>query len=121
MALGLALLVDGYVQGRWTWEGTGFSGASLWNWLDLLIVPLILGIGGIWFQRAQRNRDLDSQESQSQLEREADDRRHQRELEMENRRRARELETVEQRAQDAALQAYLEQMGRLLLEMGLRH
>jgi hypothetical protein len=40
---------------------------------------------------------------------------------MENRRRARELETVEQRAQDAALQAYLEQMGRLLLEMGLRH
>jgi hypothetical protein len=97
-----ALIITGYIQGRWAWEGSGFSGASLWDWLDLLIVPLILGVGGIWLQRAQRNRELESQESQRQ-----------RELVMEDRRREREQITEEKRAQDAALQAYLEQMGRL--------
>src|SRR5215212_1369723 len=90
-------IINGYIEGRWAWEGSGFSGASLWDWLDLLIVPLILGVGGVWFQRAQRQR-----------EQEADQRRHQR-----------ELETEDQRAQSVALQAYLEQMARLLFEEGL--
>jgi uncharacterized protein YjbI with pentapeptide repeats len=91
------IIIDGYIRGRWAWEGSGFSGASLWDWLDLLIVPLMLGIGGIWFQRAQRTR----------------------EVEMENRQRQRELEIEDQRAQDAALQAYLDQMGVLLVERDL--
>jgi hypothetical protein len=102
-------IINGYIEGRWAWEGSGFSGASLWDWLDLLIVPLILGIGGIWFQRAQRIRELESQESARQ-----------RELEMETRRREREQITEEKRAQDAALQAYLEQIGRLLIRVDLR-
>ena len=113
------VLVAGYVRGRWTWEGTGFSGASLWDWLDLLFVPLILGIGGFWLQRTQRQRELEDQQRQTQRERDADSRRRQRELQMEDRQRQRELETEEQRAQSVALQAYLEQMARLLLEEGL--
>jgi hypothetical protein len=94
----LALLViNGYKQGRWSWEGTGFSGASLWDWLDLLIVPVILGIGGIWFQRAQRRLELGSQEAQ----------------------RKRELEIQNQHTQDVALQTYFDQIGHLLLEKAL--
>jgi uncharacterized protein YjbI with pentapeptide repeats len=90
----LGFVAIGYIQGRWTWDGTGFEGASLWDWLDLLIVPVALGIGGIWFQRAQRSREIERQESQGQ----------------------RELEVQEQRAQDDLLQAYLDQMGQLLLD-----
>src|SRR3712207_204626 len=64
----LEIVINGYISGRWNWDGTGFSGASLWDWLDLLIVPLMLGIGGIWFQSAQRQRELASQEAQRQRE-----------------------------------------------------
>src|SRR3712207_7092959 len=39
---------------------------------------------------------------------------------IENQRAAVERDTVEQRAQDAALQAYLDQMGELMLEKDLR-
>lgn len=114
-----ALVVNGYSQGRWTWEGTGFSGASLWDWLDLLIVPVVLGIGGFWLQWSQRQRELEDQQRQTQREREADRRRRRRELEIEDRQRQRDLESEDQRAQSVALQAYLEQMARLLFEEGL--
>lgn len=56
---------------------------TLWNWLDLLIIPVVLAIGGYLFTRSEN----------------------------------RATRTVaEQRAQDEALQAYLEQMGQLLLD-----
>jgi hypothetical protein len=54
----------------------------------------VLGIGGIWFQRAQRKLELESQEKQRQ----------------------RELEVQDQHAQDAALQSYLHYIGQLLLD-----
>jgi uncharacterized protein YjbI with pentapeptide repeats len=64
----------------------GFRGKTLWNWLELLIVPLALAIIGLLFAWQQDTR--------------------QRELE-------------EQRAQDAALQAYLDQMSTLILDKNL--
>ena len=60
-----------------------FVHRDLWNWLKLLIVPAVLAAGGLWFNRQQR---------------------------------VREVETAEQRTQDEALQAYLDQMGQLLLD-----
>jgi len=59
----------------------------LWDWLDLLIVPGVLAVGGYLFNS-----------SQNQATRRA----------------------AEQRAQDESLQAYLDQMGKLLLEEDLR-
>jgi uncharacterized protein YjbI with pentapeptide repeats len=88
------VLIFGYLF-NWTW--TGFVEAPLsakktpakllWDWLQLLIVPLALAIVGFWYGRAQRNR---------------------------------ELEIEQQRAQDEALQAYLDQMRGLLLSGELR-
>jgi Pentapeptide repeats (8 copies) len=60
---------------------------TLWGWLDLLIVPAVLAIGGYLFNSSQ------NQATQRAAER---------------------------RAQDEALQAYLDQIGQLLLEKGLR-
>src|SRR5215207_8763596 len=68
---------------RWT----GFRGKTIWDWLQLLIVPLALATIGFWFTQQQD---------------------------------ARQRELEEQRAQDLALQAYLDQMSNLLLERNLR-
>jgi len=68
-----------------TWSG--FGDKTLWDWLQLLIVPLVLVIGGFLLTTLQDSR--------------------QRAIE-------------DQRAQDTALQAYLDQMGNLLLEKDLR-
>jgi uncharacterized protein YjbI with pentapeptide repeats len=68
---------------RWT----GFRGKTAWDWLQLLIVPLVLVIGGFLLTTLQDDR--------------------QRAIE-------------DQRAQDTAIQAYLDQMGNLLLEKNLR-
>jgi uncharacterized protein YjbI with pentapeptide repeats len=69
------------------WPGwTGFRGKTVWDWLQLLIVPLVLAGVGLWFTMNQDAR-------QQQIE--------------------------DQRAQDAALQAYLDQMSELILQRNL--
>ena len=70
---------------------------TLWDLLQLLIVPLALAAIGFWFAAQQ-----DFQQQQIEEAR-ADS--------------ARKIE--EQRAQDAVLQAYLDQMSQLMLEGGL--
>lgn len=54
---------------------------SLWEWLELLVIPAVIAAGGLWFSEQQRQR---------------------------------ELYIADQRAQDEALQAYLDQMSQLL-------
>jgi uncharacterized protein YjbI with pentapeptide repeats len=56
---------------------------TLWEWMKLLIVPAVIAVGGLWFNRQQRGR---------------------------------ELEIAERRAQDEALQTYLDQMSQMLAD-----
>jgi uncharacterized protein YjbI with pentapeptide repeats/cell division protein FtsB len=79
-------------QSRW-----GFRGMTVRDWLQLLIVPLALVVIGLAFSVQQ-------------------DARQQR---VENQRAEAERELAEQRAQDEALQAYLDQMSQLMLEREL--
>jgi uncharacterized protein YjbI with pentapeptide repeats len=67
---------------------------TLWQWLNLLIVPAVIAAGGIWFNRQQRERELEIAAQQ----------------------RTRDQEIEKQRAQDEALEAYLDQMSQLLLD-----
>src|SRR2546421_11998745 len=53
---------------RFKWfKWTGFSGKTLWDWLQLLIVPIVLAGGGYLFGTWQHNVDqqqaLDQQQS----------------------------------------------------------
>src|SRR5918994_4393782 len=79
----------------------GFRGKTVWDWLDLLLVPLVLGLGAAflaaWFDAQQDTR-------QQRLE---------------NQRAEAERALAAHRAQDEALQAYLDQMSTLLLEKDL--
>jgi uncharacterized protein YjbI with pentapeptide repeats len=79
----LIVVICGYILG---WKWTGLPKRTLWDWLDLLIVPAVLAIGGLLFSSAQ-NRATQA--------------------------------AAEQRAQDEALQAYLDRMGQLLTEEDL--
>src|SRR5215216_1651618 len=73
-------------QGRGWWRWTGFANKTLWDWLQLLVVPAMLALVGFLLAEAQENIQQQAEES---------------------------------RAQDEALQAYLEGMGNLLLDEGL--
>jgi uncharacterized protein YjbI with pentapeptide repeats len=61
----------------------GVANKEVWDWLELLIVPVALAVGVYWLNQAQRKR---------------------------------ELEVENQRAQDEALQAYIEQIAQLILD-----
>lgn len=98
-----------FITLAYNWEWTGFGETSykkgtgdrevqprktLWDWLDLMIVPGMLIIVGFWLSSVQNS---NQQQSQATLQRLLE----------------------EQRAQNTALQAYLDQMGNLLLEKDL--
>jgi Pentapeptide repeats (8 copies) len=93
----LTSVLGGYVFG-WEWTGIvkddNYHKRTLWDWLQLLIIPAVLAGGGLWFNQQQQERQRE------------DDRRQQ----------ERGLEIEKQRAQDEALQTYLDQIGQLLLD-----
>jgi len=71
----------------------GYSyGITLWDWIKLPVVPAAIAAAGLWFNRQQQERQR------------ADDWRQQ----------ERALDIADQRAQDDALQAYLDQMSLML-------
>jgi uncharacterized protein YjbI with pentapeptide repeats len=88
----------GEKQGRKPWTLREFGGKSLWDWLQLLIVPVVLSLITVAFawQQDIRQDQIESQRAKA------------------------ERELAGQRTQDEALQAYLNQMGSLLLEKDLR-
>ncbi len=79
------------------WERTGFGDKTAWDWLQLLIVPAMLGFGALFFNEAQSTRQLETEE-----------------------RRARaQLEAEDERAQEERLQTYLGEIGTLLIDEDL--
>jgi uncharacterized protein YjbI with pentapeptide repeats len=66
---------------------TGIDDKTLWDWMQLMIVPFVLIVGGFLLTTVQDNRQRDIED---------------------------------QRGQDAAFQAYLDQMSQLLLNRNLR-
>jgi hypothetical protein len=96
------VLVYGYVA-RPGWVGV--ADKKFWDSLDLLIVPTAIAIGIAVINGMQNERQRQAQQAQEKRERRAEEDRRTRELEVEN-----------QRAQDAAFQAYLDQMSQLLTD-----
>jgi hypothetical protein len=56
LAAAVALLVvlwGGYGQ-HWSWTGINGGTATLWDWLHLLLLPVVVGILPIWLSRETR-------------------------------------------------------------------
>ncbi|SRR6266567_6550340 len=112
----LALIAFIFLVHRLGWDWTGFNGGyrkttttntthgitttteepltkTLWDWLQLLIIPLVLAVGGLWFSQVQKDREQKAAEQRAQTER----------------------EIAGDNQQEATLQEYINKMSELLL------
>jgi hypothetical protein len=80
------------------WRLTGLADKTAWDLLQLLIVPLMLAAVGLWFSAQQEARQQELEDQRARVEREIE----------------------AERAEQVTFQAYLDQMGTLLLDRGLR-
>jgi hypothetical protein len=78
---------------------------TLWDWLNLLIVPVVLALGGYLFTRSENQRARREAENQHSIDRD-----------IANQRAKTDRDIANQHRQGDALQAYLDQMGQLLLD-----
>jgi uncharacterized protein YjbI with pentapeptide repeats len=103
----VAFIIAAYRR-RWTWTGfvagpeagapAGHTSKSLWDWLQLLIVPLALALAAFVFNAAQDSRDREREEDRA----------------------AREQVRADDRTREDALRGYLQQMSSLITEHHLR-
>jgi uncharacterized protein YjbI with pentapeptide repeats len=77
---------------------TGFETKTVWDWLELLIIPVVLALGAFYLNRSERAVERQAAEDRAKLER----------------------EIATDRQQEAALQAYLDRLAELLLNKDLR-
>jgi uncharacterized protein YjbI with pentapeptide repeats len=72
----LFVVVGGYT-GEWVFSWTGFGdytkpvgiderGKTLWDWLDLLIIPAVLAVAALWLNRGERNAERVIEDRRSQ-------------------------------------------------------
>jgi len=91
----LLTIIGGYM---FNWGWTGFRGNTLWDWLQLLILPVVLASGGIWLNVQQTRTSSAATTQQHQTD----------------------LQIAENQQQEAALEAYLAHMADLLLDKRLK-
>lgn len=90
-------------------KNTGFETKTLWDWMELLIIPFVLAIGAFYLNRSERAVERQIAENRIKEDRQlAEDR------------AKLEREIATDRQQEAALQAYLDRMADLLLHEKLR-
>jgi uncharacterized protein YjbI with pentapeptide repeats len=80
-------------------------GKTLWDWLQLLIIPAVLAIGGFLLNQIQKDRDQKAEEAQKQRE----------EVAAKERERL-ERESREDNQRETAVQEYIDKMSELLLK-----
>ncbi len=91
----LVLIILGY---KFNWPWTGLHGKTLYDWLQLLIIPAVLAVGGYLFNYTTVRNEQKATQLRDQTERY---------ISLDNQR-------------EAALQAYIDNMSDLLLEKNLR-
>jgi len=95
MSSGFVIFV--LVANLWNWQWTGFQ-KTLWDWMQLFIVPIALAIVAFLFNRMESNRQQKLADQRSESDQE---------IALDNQR-------------DITLQTYLKQMSKLLFRQNLR-
>lgn len=90
-------------------RNTGFETKTLWDWMELLIIPAVLASGAIWLERSERKVERQRTEERMREERQRAE---------EQAKFEQEIETDRQR--ETALQTYIDRMSDLILEGNLR-
>jgi hypothetical protein len=90
------------------WEWTGFPQKKLFDWIQILVIPVAVAVGTFVLNRMSKKRDEAAERAQDKRDEAA------RQAQKE-----RDEEISEQRTQDAALQTYLDRMSLMLVERPL--
>lgn len=93
---------------------------TLWDWLQLLLVPLVLTLGGIWLTTSENRAAREAAERQVSENTRIENERRAAQERIEDERRAAQERLEQERGHDAVLQAYLDHMTELLLTHDLR-
>jgi uncharacterized protein YjbI with pentapeptide repeats len=113
-ALAFAFIVlCGYLLG---WKWTGLPKQTLWDWLDLLIVPAVLALGGYLFARSENGRMQRIAAQRAADDRQVADQRTKEDRSIAEQRDNTDRQIAAQSRRHDMLQAYLEQIGQLLLD-----
>jgi len=94
----IALVVVSILGYTYNWKWAGLHGKTFWDWLQLLIIPAVLALGGYLFNYTTSRNEQKTTQLRDQTER--------------------DISSDNQR--EAALQAYIDSMSALLLEKKLR-
>ncbi len=94
-------------------------GKALWDWLQLAIIPAAIAFGVLWFSRLQQQRDQQLADQRTQVEREAAEKRAEAEREAAEKQAQTERDVALDNQREAALQDYIDNMSKLLLENNL--
>lgn len=94
LGVGLLFILTETVRAK----NTGFETKTLWDWMELLIIPLVLALGIFFLNQSERVVERETANKRAELER----------------------EIAKDRQQEAALQSYIERMSELLIEKKLR-
>ena len=118
IALVVLVILGGYL---FHWDWTGFngnikSGKTLWDWMQLLFIPVVLAVAGFWFNHRERR----AAELRAENERKAAGLRAEAEREIEQQRAKAEQEIASDNQREAALQAFINELSELLLHVNLR-
>lgn len=97
-----------------TWETgrldyLGFDDKTFWDWMELLIIPIVLAMGAWWLNKSERGNEREIAEKNREQDRR---------IAEENREEDRRI--ADDRRNQATLEAYLDRMTELLLEKELR-
>jgi len=95
-------------------------GKTLWDLLQLLVVPLILAIGGFWFNQIQKDREQRAINERAEREKRETEQRAKTEREATEQRAKTEREIAADNQREAALQNYIDKMSELLSHENLR-
>jgi hypothetical protein len=130
VVVGLIVSFIGGYFFNWAWTGfgpyvspqtSGFQrGKTLYDWLQLAIIPAAIAFGVLWFDRLQQKRDQQLADQRAQTEREAADERAKIEREAAEKRAQTERDIALDNQGEAALQEYIDKMSELLLDDKLR-
>lgn len=129
LIIGSLILVFGGYAFHWAW--TGFQ-KTLWDWMQLLIIPVALAITGFLLTRAEHRREKAVEEQKMASERQAAEQKAQWDRHFADQkamterwlaqwRLEAEIKQKEEFQREALLQAYLDRMADLLIEKGLRN
>jgi uncharacterized protein YjbI with pentapeptide repeats len=101
-------------------KNTGFETKTLWDWMELLIIPMVLAVGAFYLNRSERAVERQIAENRTKEDRQLAEIRIKEDRLLAEDRAKLEREIATDRQQEAALQAYLDRMADLLLNEKLR-